>query len=585
MRQFKMTSLVACILSGCSAGYPLSQVTSVSHRSGEQGAEQSVSSAELPLHTFGRFIVDARGVRLKLASVNWYGASDTRLVVGGLDKAPLNTIVLQIKRLGFNSVRLPFSNLMLHSQDVDVAAVAANPDLVGLSPLVVYDRVVSALTDAGIYVIINNHTTHPMWCCNFDPDGLWYTRDYSENQWLDDWAMMAKRYIDNPMVIAADLRNEVRISRFNGILPSVPNWGKGGKDWRLAAEKAGARVLAENPNLLVVVEGLNFPREHLQGVENEPIRLPLPDRLVYAAHSYGFISPSTLGQKYADMEEAQLHATVSREWGYVVSEARHFTAPVWVSEFGEAYNASNQRWFGYFVNYLREQDLDFAYWALNPGPKASGDEELFGLLHEDWQEPISDWRTEQLSTLMAPRLGPGVEPGWEDRPKNHFTTLVFSDFDSVQSRDRRDWMPQAFKARCREGERIVGISSVQRGGPRANHGVLCSDYGLGLSVSDVAVVPPSDSGRIECEDNHYLAGLAQTRVKGRYRLAGGLCATSGSSLGRSCRKVLFEKLDQRLSQIPGDWDPAALKGQCDLGEYIAGVGMQKGVVTTLTCCQ
>jgi hypothetical protein len=85
------------------------------------------------------------------------------------------------------------------------------------------------------------------------------------------------------------------------------------------------------------------------------------------------------------MEEAQLHATVSREWGYVVSAARHFTAPVWVSEFGEAYNASNQRWFNYFVNYLREQDLDFAYWALNPGPKASGDEELFGLLHEDWQ--------------------------------------------------------------------------------------------------------------------------------------------------------------------------------------------------------
>ncbi len=584
MRQRLMTSCVAYLLTACSAGAPFASLTA-SSRDTTHDEMPGIEPAVLPLHTLGRYIVDATGRRLKLASVNWYGASDTELVVGGLDKAPLKVIVAQIKKLGFNSVRLPFSNLMLHATTVDPSAVVANSHLASLSPLMVYDEVVRELSAAGIYVIINNHTTHPMWCCNFDEDGLWFTHDYSEDQWLDDWTMMVKRYRDNPMVIAADLRNEVRISRHkNKLLPMVPNWGKGGHDWRAAAEKAGARVLAENPNLLVIVEGINFPREHLQGVANDPIRLPIADRLVYAAHNYAFISPSTLGEKYGDMQEPNLHAQVAREWGYVVSPARHFTAPVWVSEFGEAYNASDKKWFTYFVNYLRQQDLDFAYWALNPGPKASGDEELFGLLQDDWHEPISDWRTDQLRTILAPRLGPGIEPGWDNLPHNHFTTLIFSDFDSQIATDRRDWMPEAFKARCREGERIVGVSLGHKGSNRMNHGVLCSDYALNLGTEDVAVVPNSGAGRLDCPAGRHLVGLAQSRVSGKYQAAGALCAGSGRSLGTSCYEIRFAIKDDRRTLIPADWDPYARKGQCELNEYVSGVTIEQGVVSGLVCC-
>ncbi|HXI59863.1 MAG TPA: hypothetical protein VNO55_27535, partial [Polyangia bacterium] len=83
-----------------------------------------VADGALPLSTCGRWLVDAQGRRVKLAGVNWYGANDVKLVVGGLDKVSLASVAGKIRELGFNSVRLPFSNEMLHSTAAVTDAVA-----------------------------------------------------------------------------------------------------------------------------------------------------------------------------------------------------------------------------------------------------------------------------------------------------------------------------------------------------------------------------------------------------------------------------------------------------------------------------
>jgi len=84
----------------------------------------------------------------------------------GLDRVPLAQVVAQFRAIGINSVRLPFSDEMLHDQrPVTDAAVAANPGLRGLTPLQVYDAVVAALTGAGLAVTLNNHTNTTRWCC------------------------------------------------------------------------------------------------------------------------------------------------------------------------------------------------------------------------------------------------------------------------------------------------------------------------------------------------------------------------------------------------------------------------------------
>jgi hypothetical protein len=108
----------------------------------------------LPLRTNGPYIFDAEGARFKLSGVAWYGAESTDFVVGGLQLEPLDEIVEHIVCLGFNAVRLPWSNEMYESNPiVPDYAVTANPQLKGLRALAVYDRVVRAAAgSAGNYV-------------------------------------------------------------------------------------------------------------------------------------------------------------------------------------------------------------------------------------------------------------------------------------------------------------------------------------------------------------------------------------------------------------------------------------------------
>lgn len=375
----------------------------------------------LPLSTCGRWIVDAQGRRVKLAGVNWYGANDVKLVVGGLAKVSLSSVVIKIRDLGFNSVRLPFSNEMLHSTTAITDAVAANPTLRGKTALEVFDATVEALTRAGLLVVLNNHSTHAMWCCNYDDDGLWYTGDYSEEQWIADWELVAQRYAANPRVIGADLRNEIRIAKpVTGIFPRVPNWGGGdANDWRAAATRAGDRIAAKTPGWLIIVEGLNSA-DDLTAVGGNPIVLKTPRKLVYSAHQYGFFLPGLpaipgVGGTYETMDAGQLSAASQKQWGYLTEPARPFTAPVWLGEFGDGATA-DPKWLTNLAAYLHETDVDWAYWAINGGPKASGDPEPYGLLEDDWTTVRDDWRLSTLRPLQSATRGPGIAGSAETCP-------------------------------------------------------------------------------------------------------------------------------------------------------------------------
>lgn len=130
----------------------------------------------LPLHTTGRYLVNASNQRVKLAAVNWYGAEEQDYVVAGLEYAALSDIAYQIRVMGFNAVRLPWSNQMVETNPViDNSRLAANPSLVGQRALGVFDAVVAALANEGLLIILDNHMSNANWCCSdTDGNGLWY---------------------------------------------------------------------------------------------------------------------------------------------------------------------------------------------------------------------------------------------------------------------------------------------------------------------------------------------------------------------------------------------------------------------------
>lgn len=80
-----------------------------------------------------------------------------------------------------------------------------------------------------------------------------------------------------------DLRNEVRKSHMGS-----PTWGDGSAtDWKKAAETIGNDILDIAPHWLIIVGGIDYQLD-LTGVHQFPIKLKVPNKLIYSGHFYGF---------------------------------------------------------------------------------------------------------------------------------------------------------------------------------------------------------------------------------------------------------------------------------------------------------
>lgn len=355
--------------------------------------------ADFPLRASGRHILDSQNNRVKLASVNWYGASDELFIPSGLDIQHRDVIAQTIRRLGFNSVRLPYADeMVLTNPKIHPHLLAANADLVGLRALAIFEAVVNSLTDAGLAVIVNNHITHATWCCGADPcDGLWYN-DYlpsplcrirqSEEQWMDNWLKIMTPHVDNPLVIGADLRNEVRA------LWGTLSWDR----WASAAERAGNMLLRLRPDWLIIVGGLGS-QNFLDGVRKRPVRLVVPDRVVYSSHVYAWSGWGSREGRYAKRSYESFAKSMRENWAYLVEEN---IAPVWVGEFGCPHTPGegDAHYWNNLMRFLKEVDADFAYWAVNPRKPKDNAEETYSLVEDDWQTLILDYRMKDMLELM-----------------------------------------------------------------------------------------------------------------------------------------------------------------------------------------
>ncbi|GLI81760.1 hypothetical protein PoHVEF18_010149 [Penicillium ochrochloron] len=369
-----------------------------------------------PFHAKGRHILDAKGIPLKLASLNWYGASDTDFVPGGLEVQHRDAIAALIRDLGFNSVRLPYADeIVINNPVIEPSVIAANLDLFSNSSqtdghtsvraLDVFHAVVESLTAAGLLVIVNNHITQATWCCGINPCDLSWKNDWfgadmlctvsqTEERWIRNWETVMAPLVSNPLVMGADLRNEVR-----GLWGTM-HWG----EWADAAEKASERLLAMNPEWLMFVEGISSAND-LSGVRKRPVKLSVPGRVVYSAHVYkwsgwGSLKPFS-GRTYEDFA-----ATMWKNWGYLLTEE---IAPVWVGEFGtpDTPSEGDQNYWCHLMQYLRAMDASWGYWALN-ARKATGEWESYGLVGDEWDWP-SVRRDYRLKDLLS--LGKQALPG------------------------------------------------------------------------------------------------------------------------------------------------------------------------------
>ncbi len=378
------------------------------------------------LSTSGRWIVAPNLAvvghqhRVKLASVNWYGAEEADFVAGGLNCQSAETIAEIIREEGFNSVRLPWSNAMLEENPppcssgtfrkpcIDPWFVHADPTLAGKNALEIYKAVIAALAHDGVMTVLDDHTTDAEFCCIAQVNkqyagfnGLWWggqlwddafqatpskgnSDHWRQRQGLfqTDWHNMVTLVGSEPDVIGADLRNEP-----DGAYGMEAKWeGQGPhssspENWQEAAHEAAAVVLAVNHELLIMVEGTGSGT-NLEMVPGDPLELsvngtPVSNKLVYSPHAYptdNFGKVGNVGPDYS-----QFTSKLGKLWGIILTQGKSYTAPIWIGEFGATASkaavigpvdpgtscSGDRAFLNCFFNYIEGNDSDWAWWGLN----------------------------------------------------------------------------------------------------------------------------------------------------------------------------------------------------------------------------
>jgi endoglucanase len=403
-------------------------------------------------HTSGNQVLDSNNQAVRIAGINWYGFETQDEIAHGLWVQDYHTVLSDIVSLGYNTVRIPFSNQMVVSPKIpnnfsvnNSTGGHINTDLVGLNSLQILQKIVTAAGQAGLRVILDNHRSEDG--NSAEQNGLWYTSQYPSANWVNDWVTMAKLFANNPTVVGFDLRNEPHtpagVAYANGA-----TWGSGdpNTDVRLAYQTAGNAILAQDPGALIFCEGDGqFPDSasstgfdstwwggDLQGVAQFPVTLSTPNHVVYSPHDYG---PVEFQQVWfnSSTTTASLDAVWNKYWSYISTQK---IAPIWVGEFGTLNTAadasstspgSEGQWFSSLVSLLQSNPaMGWAYWALNG-------EDRYGLLDNGYDAtPVSPSKQSMLAGIESPLSGGGGTTTPPPPPPTGTLSCTFSVTNSWQ---------------------------------------------------------------------------------------------------------------------------------------------------------
>lgn len=421
-----------------------------------------------PLSTRGADVIDATGQTVLLRGVNWFGIESEAQVPHGLWLRDYKEMLAQIKTLGYNLIRLPYSVQSLRAPTVSGINfdLDGNRDLQGKTPLEVMDLVIQEAGRQGLLVLLDSHRLN-----NQRIPELWYGDGFTEADWINTWTMLAERYKNQPNVIGADLKNEPH---------GQASWGTNNPktDWRLAAERAGNAILRVNKHWLIVVEGVekNVPGQklksywmggNLEGVRRFPVRLAVRNKLVYSPHEYGagvfnqpWFSERSFPKNLPDRWETGFH--------YI---ARQKIAPILIGEFGgRQVDATSKEgiWQRQFVSFLQRNKLSFAYWSWNPNSQDTG-----GILLNDWKT-IDPFKQQLLSQLLpAPTMRPvsatPVQRSTLPTPKPTFTQKP---------------VPQSTQSSSTQSKPLIALKPVDGSIAQLQPSILVqSDWQAGFCIS------------------------------------------------------------------------------------------------------
>ena len=356
-------------------------------------------------------IVDSDGTEVWLTGCNWFGYNTGTNIFDGLWAADLNTSIAAIADHGFNLLRIPISTELVNQwEDGNIPDAnfnqATNSYLTGMNSLEIFDYVIGQCRANGIKIMIDFH------CASTDASGhvkpMWYDEKISEKDYIRGLEWIADRYKNDDTIIAIDLENEPH-GKQNESPRAKWDGSKDPDNWKYIAEKAGLAVLGKNPNLLIMVEGIEiYPKDikknggftstnaddyffnwwggNLRGVKDNPVDLgKYNDKLVYSPHDYG---PTVYEQPWFSGHynyDSLMKDCWKDNWFYIYENK---TAPLLIGEWGGYMTEPNITWMTYCRELIKKYKLHHTFWCFNANSGDTG-----GLVLDDF----TTWDEEKYS--------------------------------------------------------------------------------------------------------------------------------------------------------------------------------------------
>ncbi|KAG5090270.1 hypothetical protein JHK82_049048 [Glycine max] len=262
-----------------------------------------------------------------------------------------------------------------------------------------HQDVVKGLGDKGLMVILDNHVSKPQWCCsNDDGNGFFGDQYFDPDLWIKGLTKMATLFKGVTNVVAMSLRNELRGPRQNA------------NDWFKYMPKGAEAVHGANPDVLVIMSGLNYDLD-LSFLRKQQVKLSFSGKLVFELHWYSFSDGDSWTTENPNQACGKVTGRVMRSAGYLLEQGY----PLVLSEFGWDLRGTNQNDNSYFNCLLplaAQLDFDWAYWTLAGSyylrEGTVGLIEVYGILTQNTTLPTTTFLLQRISAIQLPYRGPGL---------------------------------------------------------------------------------------------------------------------------------------------------------------------------------
>ena len=396
--------------------------TTASSSDGSSGTTVTITSDAVEgddwLTTDGDKILDMNGTEVWLTGCNWFGYNTGSNLFDGVWACDLDAALASIADHGFNLLRVPMSaELLLQWKNGEYPEAnynhAYNAYLDGMNSLEIWDHVLDVCEANGIKVMVDIHSANTDAMGHMAP--LWYTSDFSEEEYFEALDWISERYANNDTIVAYDLKNEPH-GKASEAEHAIWNDSDDDNNWKAAAETAGNIILDNNPHALIVIEGIqiypidpqtnNFTSTNdedyynswwggnLRAVADYPIDFGSPERnaqIVYSPHDYG---PAVYAQPWFEggfTYESLMDDYWYDAWLYIDATE---TAPLLIGEWGGFMTGDNLTWMEYMRQLIGEYHLNHTFWCFNANSGDTG-----GLVLDDfttWDEEKYEFVREVL---------------------------------------------------------------------------------------------------------------------------------------------------------------------------------------------